>query len=214
MGHADGAAFVVEKDFVDRAARPRLAAFRLHHADQAPAQNARAPSDVGAAVRKEAALGNRVEHPPQPSGIVGVVTEVRCERKLRRLVVAEQPVEHLRQAQAHIPQQRPELQGQHRRVQKPPQAVVVFADHRHRLPDRCHPLEESVKSQPMPGEAGCQRLLGGVEAVRQDEGRIEQPTAHFVERSDRHEFEVPEDAQRAQDPVLGVERISEGHGFV
>ena len=107
MRDARGAAFVVKDDLGHRAARTRRAAFCLHHADKAPAQRARAASDVGAAAGEIAALGDRVEQPPQPVGIVGVVAEVRRERKLGRLVVAEQVLECLGEAEPHVVQQWP-----------------------------------------------------------------------------------------------------------
>ena len=46
----------------------------------------------------------------------------------------------------------------------------------------------------MPGETVSQRRLGSVETVRQDERRIEQLTAYLVERADRHEFKIIENA--------------------
>ena len=63
-------------------------------------------------------------------------------------------------------------------------------------------------------EAGSERGLGGVKAVRQDERRIKQPAPYLIKRADRHELEVAEDTERRQDAGLGLKRIVPVRGFV
>ena len=98
-------------DLGHRAARARSAAFGLHHADQAAGEHPGAAPDVGAAAGQIAALREHVEHPPQPGGIVRVVDEVGGQRELGSLIVAEQLLEHLGEAEPNVAQQRPQLQG-------------------------------------------------------------------------------------------------------
>jgi hypothetical protein len=51
-------------------------------------------------------------------------------------------------------------------VQKPPQAVVLLAHHRHRLLHGPQPLEKPAKRWPMSWETLRERRFGGLETMR------------------------------------------------
>jgi hypothetical protein len=204
MPHAAGAV-TVQQDGIDFAAGLDLAAGLANDGDQPVAEHLRAAADIVAAPGEVGRLRDRELDERHRVGIVGVVSEVRCQRELDRLAAAEQPPEYLAERRVAVADQRPQPPWQGRCVPEPPAAVVLMlAHHRDRLPHRVDALEI------LPDAAGLLRKLRPgrgerrVEPVRHHEWPVEQRASHLVQVADVDERDVAIDAERAQDRCLGI----------
>ena len=132
-----------------------------HDLGELHGQHARPALDENAARLEETGLRHGEERPRKVAGVVGIIGDRPADRALRRLVVAEEPLKHVRGRGAPVARERPQFERGARELAQSP-FLAGLPELRHRVMDLLDRAEEARRAFAAPGEALTQRVMGGV----------------------------------------------------
>ena len=190
-----------------RSARARHDFGELHR------QDARAALDEPPARLEVAALRQGEERPGQPPRIVSVVTEIGADRIFGRFVRAEMALEDLRRRGAPVGDKAARLE----------EAVDQLAERmlfprlrqfRTGVDDMLHRAEQFREAPGVPGKPLAQSLARRVKTGRKIEGLSDRAAPDRIERRNGDPFDLVEETERLEDPVLGIARVMRIGGLV
>ena len=214
VGDGAGAALLVQRDAADNATYQHVAAGDPHGAGQRARKPLRATLHETAAAQQITSLRHRKEDPPQRGGVVVIIGEIGRQRAFDRFVVAENPVELLRQRQPPVADGGKEFYQGADGLARVSKGVPALRERTDGGGEALHLSEQLVDSGAGLREALGQGAPRRIEIVRKHKGPAKRTAAGFVKIAGRNPFHGVDHAGPRQHAVFGIARIVGVAGFV